>query len=266
MVKKLFKYEFIYYFRTLGLFLPVVPILGLMVRIFSAFDTDNTFIRTALILSAIFCFMSAMALLLGTMIVGILRFYKNMYSAEGYLSFTLPVTNTQHILVKLVTHLCFMTLSLVAIVAGALIAVPSKAVQIAFREIAELLKYIPTPHVILYIVEILLLCVVSAAATTLLYYAFITIGQTAKKNRVLMSIIAYFIYYAITQTVYVIFTVIISILGIAGALDFIGTWISTNPISFFHVLLIGLTLFSATLGVLYFYITKRIMTRKLNLE
>ena len=41
MVKKLLKHEFIYYFRTFSLFLPIVLIIGVMARVFRALDDAN---------------------------------------------------------------------------------------------------------------------------------------------------------------------------------------------------------------------------------
>ena len=41
MVKKLLKYELMYYLRTLGLFLPIVLVIGLVTKIFIMLDGNN---------------------------------------------------------------------------------------------------------------------------------------------------------------------------------------------------------------------------------
>ena len=48
-------------------------------------------------------------------VLGVIRFYKNLFTKEGYLTFTLPVTSTQHILVKSTTAVLVQIVSIIAI-------------------------------------------------------------------------------------------------------------------------------------------------------
>ncbi len=266
MVKKLFKYEFIYYFRTLGLFLPVIPILGIMVRIFRSFKLGEIVTLLTVGSSGLLCYLGAMALIVTTTILGIVRFYKNMYSAEGYLTFTLPVTCTQHILVKLITLVIFELLAFVSIGIGALIALSGEPLVAFFGFMRELFAPIPAIHGTFYAIELVLLIAVGIFSTPLLYYTCITIGQTAKKNRILLAVGVYFAYYTIMQVLTTIGMVVLSVSTSLGLLDGLLVWIESNAHILLHFVFTGITVFSAAICVLYYFVTHRIMSRKLNLE
>ncbi len=269
MVKKLFKYEFIYYFRTLWYFLPVVPVFGIMVRIFRLFDPDSPFTELAVGGSGMLCYIGSMAVLITTGILGIIRFYTNMYSAEGYLSFTLPVTATQHILVKLVTLAVFEILALLSVLIGVCIAISGDLlleILYGIGVIGGIMSLIPTPHLVLYILEAILLTLIVAVSSPLLYYACISIGQTAKKNRILLAVIVYFVYYMITQVITTVVMLIVTVFGAFGIMEGVVIWVARHPFTFAHIVLILSALISAALGLVYFLVTKYMMTKKLNLE
>ena len=55
-------------------------------------------------------------------VYSVIRFYRNLFTGEGYLSFTLPVTPANHLWVKVVTAVSFSLLSvLVAALSGVII-------------------------------------------------------------------------------------------------------------------------------------------------
>ena len=106
MVKKLFKHEILAYFRML---MPVYIILCLtatMSRILQFFEESaiSGIYETVFGSTIIIYFISVAAALMLPTIFIIVRFYKNMYSAEGYLTHTLPVTVDAHILIKLANY------------------------------------------------------------------------------------------------------------------------------------------------------------------
>ena len=270
MVKQLLKHEFIYYIRTFGLFLPIVLAISLMTRVFFLFDNGHIVNTLAIASSVIMLLVSCFALIIMAVFVGIVRFYKNMYSSEGYLTFTLPVTNAQHIFVKLFVALIAEAACLLTVILSILIAFSGDALaeliaifENAFGELAILAG---VPNMILYGIELALLVLVSAASNLLLFYACITIGQLAKKNRILLAVGAYFIYYTGTQVLATIFTILFAILSATEALNGILEWVAYNPIPAVHIYFIGILLFSAVLATVFWLVTQRIMSKKLNLE
>lgn len=119
MLKKLLKHE---YKATARFFLPTYGGFALLLLVqrlsllwASTMRHDQSFLgQLARIVMNLFSFASVLALialLLCPMIYGITRFYKNMLSDEGYLSFTLPVTVGQHLISKLLVMLSWQILT-----------------------------------------------------------------------------------------------------------------------------------------------------------
>ena len=269
MVKKLIKHEFHYYFRTLIIFLPILLVIGLFVRIFSLFNTD--FIGYQIIAASSFflLYLATIAMVIFVEILAIVRFYKNMFSSEGYLTFSLPVTTFQLIFAKLVGSLVSLCLTYIVIEISWLIA-GTTYLEIDIGEISfalgELLELLNGVHLVLYGLELFVITILSPICSMLIIYACITIGQTARKNRILLAVGAYFIFYIITQVILTFLMVLTAILGVAGALNWIGDFIINYPYLFFHLLFIIIIVILCGMIVLSYYIIQKIINTKLNLE
>lgn len=270
MVKKLFKHEFIYYFRTFGMFLPIVLAISVVTRIFRLFSGKNVISQIAIGSSTLMLVLACVALLFLSTVISVVRFYKNMYSAEGYLTFTLPVTNEQHIFVKLITALACHAMCTITVIIAACIALSGKLLGDVFDVLLIPFKTLGTSfgtvNTVIFAIELVLMMIFSVTQTLLLYYACITIGQTAKKNRIIMAVAAYFVYYAATQAIATVFMIIFTVLGISGAFNGIAMWLENNMIIATHIYFGFALIFSAVMAWVFWLVTKKVMTKKLNLE
>lgn len=270
MVKKLFKHEFIYYLRTFGMFLPIVLAIGAVMRIFRLFNGKNVISQIAIGSSSLMLVLACAALMFLSTVISVVRFYKNMYSSEGYLTFTLPVTNEQHIFVKLITALVCHAICTITVIIAACIAFSGQLLADVFDIILKLLEsagaIFGTFNMVIFAIELVLMLILSIAQTLLLYYTCITVGQTAKKNRIIMAVAAYFVYYAATQAIATVFMIIFTVLGISGVFDGIEMWLESNIILATHIYFAFALLVSAALATAFWFVTKNIMTKKLNLE
>ena len=269
MVKKLFKYEILSYLRV---FLPVNLILlaiAVMGRIVQIFEND-TIAYDIIFGSSIFALVvGILAAIFMVFIVSITRFYKNLFTSEGYLTLTLPVTPAQHILVKLATSILFglatlisVLLSLAVITSGEVLVEVWKAADYLLEIVFDLMG----SRLVFYILEAILLILTMVASEYLLYYACIALGQRAKKNRVLMAVFVYFIYYMITQVLATVLMILLAILASSGALETLFVWVETHMSTAVHIALIGGTVFSAGTAVLFFWLTHSSIKKHLNLE
>ena len=271
MVKKLFKHEFIYYFRTFALFLPIVLVIGVMARVFRFFENfDSVLVDIVIFSSASMLVVACFALIMLSVVVAVVRFYKNMYSAEGYLTFTLPVNNAQHIFVKLLTAICCQAICLLTVILAVMIAIsgePLKDLVLALTAgISEFYEDIGAVSFIAFAFDIIVIALLSVAGNMLLYYACITVGQTAKKNRILMAVGAYFIYYVATQVISTVIVMIFTVLGMSGVFDGIVMWLDDHMILTMHLTMgISIVIYAA-MAVAFWFVTQSIMTKKLNLE
>lgn len=271
MVKKLFKHEFIYYFRTFSLFLPIVLVIAVMARVFRLFETiDSVIVEIAIVSSFAMLVVACTALIMLSVVVAVVRFYKNLYTAEGYLTFTLPITNAQHIFVKLLTAVCCQVICVLTVIAAGVIALFGNPLHDFMSKIsimiAELAGELGVVNFIVLTLEAIVAVILSVAGNMLLYYACITVGQTAKKNRILMAVGAYFVYYVATQVVSTVLVMIITVLGLSGAFQGLVAWLENNTIiSMYLVSGIMMTL-SAAKATAFWFVSQSIMTKKLNLE
>lgn len=267
MVKKLFRHELQAYWRVM---LPVwgllmgVSVLGRLIQLFENNTVGYSIVRT----STITFYVVAVAVsLLFPFVFAILRYYRNLFTGEGYLSFTLPVTPFQHLLVKVTAGLTVQLLtvgvslvSLVIITFGDVFAEVVKAAGYLLSYFYHDLEWgMNLPFIM---IEVLVLVVVLFVTGLLLYYACISIGQMSKKNRVLAAVGVYFAYYFIQQ---VLGTIAI-IIGTVVNWDPLAEWVRAHEFPATHIALCGLTVFYALLSVAYFAISHAIIRKRLNLE
>ena len=267
MVRKLMKYDFASYMRLL---LPVQLILlgiAALNRIIQLFetksDTYNIFFTSSIVLYVI----SIVVLLVLTLVVSIVRFYQGMYSNEGYLSHTLPVTPTQHIFSKLLTSVLFYLGSFLAIFLSFIIVTLGEMNIEIFKAGGYLLGKLGDKihgHLALYIIELIVLILGSVIGTTLCMYFCISIGQLAKKRKILLAFGAYFGLYFISQVIGTVLIVVFTALGPEFAAQ-IGEWASNHMIAFLHIIFCGAIVVELIVSTIYFLVTRYIMSKKLNL-
>lgn len=272
MVKKLFKHEALSYLRVV---IPVQIILlsvAVLARILQFFETDTT-AYDIVSGSSVFAFVVAVTVtLVMTTIFSIVRFYRNMFTGEGYLTFTLPVTPTQHLLVKLLTAFLFQVVNVLVAAVSVCIITAGDVLTEVVRAGDYLLTNLITElkensfHLWLYLLEGILLLIVLELASVLFYYLCIAIGQLFKKNRVLGAVGVYFIFYVVTQVLSTISMILIVFLQETDLFQNIMKYIGDHPFATIHIALCGLLVLAAVLGVIYFFVTRRIITKKLNLE
>ncbi len=271
MVKKLIKHEMLFYLRTL---LPAELILlgmALLVRFVQFFESDAVIYDIVGISSIVTYVIAIIVCVVMMFITGITRFYKNLYTAEGYLSFTLPVTHSEHIFSKLFSAVAVSLIT--ALVIGVSLAIATAGE--VFSEIVKAGNYLfkmlfdyTGVHGVLFIIEFIVLVIVSLSTGYLLYYTCITAGQMAKKNRVLAAFGIYFGYYFVCQTIGTFFMTMTAIFNepIARLMENIGLFAETHPIATVHIFFISVIIFDAIIGGVYYFLTHLIMKKRLNLE
>ena len=269
MVKKLYKHEFLYYARIMTIVYAILLTMAAANRIIQIFETDSIAYRIVSIFSGITYGVSVAAAFGFSFVLGILRFYRNLFTGEGYLTFTLPATPCQHIGVKVITAVSMNIISFVMILlSGCVITAGEmlKEIVIALRYLLGKLHILVGSHMVTVGLEFVLLMLVLSFTSVMLYYTFIAIGQLFKKNRVLASVGAYFAYYVLTQIVSAVITIIFSVLAETGALDELGLWIIDHIAATVHIGMWSAITLAAIFGLVEFLVIKWVITKKLNLE
>ena len=268
MVKKLLGYEIKYYLKIVVFYLPVTILMGLLVRFVQFFKIDHYIYDFLFSSSILLLYIGSAVTLIATLVLAVVRFYKNLYSAEGYLTFSLPINNHQIIISKIIGYVIFQAISVVAVIIGWCIAfIGVKEVWSVVGNIFSLFGQIPNKvHLALFILEIIILIALSSLVNPLLYYSCITLGQIAKKHKILFSIGIYYGYTIIVQVLATAFSIVIMLMGTAGAFESLSIWIGNHPYAALHIFFCTTIIAFVGIGALFYFITYRIMTNKLNLE
>ena len=114
MLKKLFKYEWIFFWKVptaINVFLVIVTIVGIISLASPFWELDVWGIDILLGLAIFFYIMAIVACSIAVTVYVAVRYYKNIYTDEGYLTNTLPVTARQIVLSKLFTSIIWTMLT-----------------------------------------------------------------------------------------------------------------------------------------------------------
>lgn len=274
MVKKLYKHEFKAWIRVLGIIMGIVLALAVVCHLVQLLDNDSISFDILVGSSVSMSVIAMLVCIAAPTVFAVTRFYKNLFTGEGYLSFTLPVSAADHLHVKLVTALAFSLLSaLVAAVASVLIFSGE-----LFGEFWDLFVYvweeefsyqIPaelSEHMVFYAIEAILLMLSSAVSTYLLYYACICIGQTFKKNRVLGAVGVYFAYGMLSQMLGSILSMATYMLEDAGVMDSYYSFLDAHVYAAVYINLGIYIVGNLILAGIFYAVCRKIMSSKLNLE
>ena len=185
MVGKLFKYEFLAFMRAVLPFQILMPSAALLLRIVQIFESDTAAYNTVFTSSLVMFIISIAVALVMTFATAITRYYKNLFTYEGYLSFTLPVTERAHILTKLSVSVLWIIISVFVIIASISIATMGEVFVELCKAVAYMTEYLFTHgkwDFVFFIIEFVILAICLISTALLLFYGCITVGQLAKKN------------------------------------------------------------------------------------
>lgn len=271
MVKKLLKYEFKARAPLLLLFWGIILLLACAVKIMSllnnsdnGFNPVSFFYRTSVTLLAMGC----SALLVVTEVLNIVRFYKNLYSTEGYLSFTLPVTEHQHIFVKTFVSFVMIVGGFIVCCIAALIAADADFIRTVFVYIEamfeQLVDICGTVNVVFYVIEGVIAIIIALLTGIMVFNACLSIGQLAKRRKVLLAVGVYAGLHVASQILSTILTVILAFS--ANFLEDFFVWFSEHLAVGLHVSMSIILVIDAAAFVLFYLATYLPMKKRLNLE
>ncbi len=270
MVKKLIKHEFIAYLRTLLPMQLIVIGIAVLCRFIQLFENKELSYKIVFYSSVIALCIGVLVAIVMTMAYGITRFYKNLFTGEGYLSFTLPVTATEHIFAKLLMLIIATFITIFAILLSVCVATAGdvfvELVKAAVYLLKRFLQSRTAVHGIFIIIEFVTLVLIGIISQYILCYGCIAVGQLANKNRILAAFGTYFGYYLFTQIIGTIIVVISTVVIRFIDTSAIYNYIIRHPNLATHLFFGFFIVFYAVLSVIYFVVTKKIIEKRLNLE
>ena len=234
---------------------------------------ENSVNAGAFVIMMLYCLIISCISTVVTIYIAI-RFYRNLYTDEGYLMHTLPVTPRQLILAKLlVAALWVFVLSLLALWAICcilLFGLPAMVLADMSVIIPALTEYFPQIFgmgPVAFLLFYVLLSLVSAFSSVLVAYAAISLGQLFSKHKVMASILCYIGFTMLIQTVSTLLMTP-SLTRLVLSQDMVNT--ASGIPSYFgaymrEILLISMA-GSVICAVISYILTEYIMRRQLNLD
>ncbi len=269
MVRKLYKHEFLAWLRVIWIVWTIVLVSAIFNRGIQLFENDSIYYGILFGSGVLLYVVALLCCMAFPLIFGIVRFYRNFFTGEGYLTFTLPATKAQLLWVKISTAVCFSIVSVVVCMASGCIVMAGEVLEEVCKAAAYLMSLVPadlTAHLIGWAVELLLLLLAADFAGHLFYYTCICIGQLFRKNRVLAAVGVYFGFYVIAQILSTVGMVVFTMLTAAGVWDGIIVWIAEHAEIAVHSYLGGFAVLTVLMGLVYYWICHHIIHKKLNLE
>ena len=200
-----------------------------------------------------------------TIALVILRFYRGLLGDEGYLMHTLPVKEWQLITAKGVTAVCAVIGScLVAAVSLLLIGLTTdfSSVINGFRDFGNAVS--EEPLLLVLMIEGLIIGILSILKSVYQIYAAVSIGQLADRHRVMVSLGAYI---GITMVLSALAGILILIGSVTGLGEALARLTFTLEGGFANSQILVLLIFLGTAVQLaaFHVVTDRLLSRHLNL-
>jgi len=276
MLKKLIKHEWRSVWKILGgvnLFLLLYTLAGIISFHSSIWNSSNKIIESLLLLASMFYFLAIMVISFTVIIYITVRFYRNIYSDEGYLMHTLPVSQKGLILSKLLVAFLW------TIITGVVIFVSIVSVVATVLSIAEgmrisqlwdaLCKMIASNSIWFKetfgisvfhgIILALIGGIVSIFQEILTIYAAISLGQLLQKHKILGSFLGYI---GINTILQILNSIVIAPIMLNMPFNITISDAGQIILPYYYFALGE----SIILCILFFFLTEYLMTKKLNLD
>lgn len=258
MLTKLIKYELS---ATARYLMPLYVVLAFL-TFFTKFTlTISSNSKILLALSSIFYFLYIISIIIvavTTFLLIIMRFYKNLFTGEGYLMFTLPVKVHELINSKLIISILWAVLSILLCFSSLLFVIPSTTALSPNASSFTLSTFydMAVNYGMGKSVLLLLMAFMMLVYNILIFFASIAVGQSISSNKVFGSLIAYIGIYTICQMFSGMLIVVLMIFNI-----------DVNDESLIITLVITLGLLISTIGSTVFYtVIHHFLKKRLNLE
>lgn len=206
--------------KSLNRFLPIMHIFillfSILIRLFITGNikpqTSDSALDILLLLAFIMCFTIIVALSTGTYLLAGIRFYKNMFTDEGYLTKTLPVSNGAHLLSKTITGSLWAGINMFSIYLCTYLVVWTPYVKAVFEENKEdiLTEFGFTGQnadfsLTAALLVLLLFSCFSTISSIIMIYASVAFGQLFSSHRVLGAVVSYFVISTLISVLSVVF-------------------------------------------------------------
>lgn len=243
-------------------------------------QAEDVFLSLIMMAGMIFLFVCVMAVFSSVFVTPVithLRYYRNFFTDEGYLTFTLPVSRKTLYLSKTVNSLLWMAAHALLLVAAISITItlapPAENGHVLNFVVWQGLGYALSAAwnavgawVLVYVLEGILLLICSSAMSVGLIQLCITIGAVIAKKHKLLAAIG--IYYAVNMATSTLIQIVFgcgSVFLAASMAELLSGCTVAEQNAAISLILLALILAVAALAMVVHFIALGLVERKLNL-
>ncbi len=277
MLGKLMKHEWLSTWKVptaLCIYLGILTILGCTSFVSPLWQSDNMVVQVIAGFSIFIYILSLIGICIAIFAYFVVRFYRNMYTDEGYLMHTLPVKSWEHILTKGLTFFIWSLISVLAVFFSIFSIIFSAALSVSginwgdfFSQLQEFWPEIMREFQAFWgtsLATTIILCIVAAICqlifSILMIYGSISIGQTFNRHKVMASFIAYVCLNMVLSLVRSLLQIPLLLIRTEQLDRFTSVSSILGPSFWMNLVMNGI-------GIVVFYlITQIIMQKKLNLD
>lgn len=270
MLGKLLKHDFKALFRNYGLLFIALFGVTFLYKLYLLLPRNIVLEFTNSLMGVLYVVV-ILGCLFGTVVINIVRFYKNLVTDEGYLTFTLPVSSKQIIASKLISSLVMDILMAFAVLLSTLVlrsnlpvlAEMYQSIEEALHQIANSAEW--RTLVVSVVGYITLACIYTQMGA----FTAVAIGQTNRTHKIAAGVGAYALIYFITQCVMGVVVFLWALKFHLYNTNIVITNFEVTPIELLHAasglfFIVGAV--AVVLGVACFFLTDYLFAKKLNLE
>lgn len=205
---------------------------------------------------------TVVVMLIGSLIVAVIRFYKNFMTSEGYLTFTLPVSVKSLLFSKLLVAYAWILASWILTLLCVQVVVDKYCNFSILAYISDVfLIDFPEINLALLGIGFIVMILISIFSQLMTYYLSITLGQVISRNKILGSVAAYFVIsFAVQMLTMIILLIAVLIIGFDRINE-----VANSLQGFYLIIILSISVMLVT-GISAFVIIKRTLKNKLNLE
>ena len=271
MLGKLMKHEWLSVWKVPTLLIGVLLVASLLCGASFAlpmWESDWVGLELSAVAMFLLYYMSIIVCSVGISVYMAVRFYKSMFTDEGYLTHTLPATSHQLLLSKVITMSCWNLISVIGIAASILILGGSvylflmdnfNSLGYEFRRMMhELAQFEEMRGFLGLMFTSLFMIIVSTFGGTMMIVGAISLGQLVRKHRILGAIGAYF---GISTVIQIVSMIVMFPIMFGAAMAN-----QNNVFSVYNTMYLVIGLVYAGIGVGLYFLSEYLIRRQLDLE
>lgn len=277
MLGKLLKHEWKAVWKVPTLLLGILMLIGLIAgSTFSMpiWDSDWVGLPMSGVMLIVMFFFALSGVNIGITIYLGVRYYKSMFTDEGYLTHTLPVSARELLLNKVITMSAWSLIATAGVIVSlaifggvavlALKPLNSEFARDVMRALAELPELFSDPSLAGFqgfCASLLLMMLTSVFSGTMILIGAITLGQMVRKHRILGAIGAYF---AINTVVQMVNTMVMMPMTFGSMNNM--WWDMDSPFPIFTGFYTVMSLVFVAVSVGLYFLCEYLIKRQLELE